>query len=245
MSAGHGTGHADTHTLRFMTDYGDRLAAAVRAAGVKQERLAELAGVSQETISRIVTGDTAEPKTGTWSKIASVLGLTGDELLAGRPPKRVYDAKTRSMVDVEPPPSLPPRTVAQPPPPALTLDTSIADDMPGDDEETPLEAAISAAFDPTKYTRRDLNAAADAARTLFRWAKEGSDPSWAADFLDVARELRHGGEPTTPQMVKDLVIARRMRTPSSDATRAAKKTANEEARRLSEEFDAPSTGKRK
>jgi len=44
-------------------------------------RLAAISGVSQPTISRILTGKTPEPKTGTLRKIAAGLGVSVSELM--------------------------------------------------------------------------------------------------------------------------------------------------------------------
>jgi transcriptional regulator with XRE-family HTH domain len=199
-----------------------RLKAAMAHAGLNQTQLEQKAGLTEGYMSRPLKGERSNMAGERLTRIAKACGvnpvwlMTGDgSMLAPHEPPRELTVER----DTTPPPQM-------------------------HDDETPLERAITAAFDPTRYSRHDLNAAADAARTLHRWAKTGSDPSWARDFLEAAKRMRVEGEPTTPQAVKDRVIAMRLE-PETDATRAAKKATNDEARRLSEQFDEPSTGKRR
>ena len=62
----------------------DRLRQAVRESGKSQSRIACDAGIPEETLSRIVTGDTANPTIGTIVKIAGGLGVTVGWLLGER-----------------------------------------------------------------------------------------------------------------------------------------------------------------
>jgi transcriptional regulator with XRE-family HTH domain len=201
-----------------------RLKAALAHAGLNQQQLEEKCDFKPGYLSRHVSGDRERMDGERMARIAMATGVDVRWLASG-------------IGDM----------VGSHRPAALTQETRVEYDntaIPTGEEETPLERAINAAFDARIYMLRDLNAAAAAARTLHRKAKQGSDPSWARDFLEAARLMRVDGEETTPQAVKDRVIAMRM-DPETDATRAAAKKANEEARRMSEEFDAPSTGRKK
>jgi transcriptional regulator with XRE-family HTH domain len=91
-----------------MSEFGDRLAAALERVGVTGDQLANKAGVDQGTVSRIITGDTKDPKASTWVKLAATLGLTGDELLSGAAPKKSRE----QILAIDP---------------ARTIDASIAD----------------------------------------------------------------------------------------------------------------------
>lgn len=185
----HGNGNADPHTCG-MTEFGDRLAEARAAAGLTQEQLAEQAGVAQETISRIVTGDTAEPKATTWRKLASVFGLTGDELLQGMPPRQEYSPQARRMVARGAAAALP----------ATTIDRTDAPAAPLEDDETPLERAIvhawstATARDPNAYTKAMREDAIAASRDVARLARDGVDLNETARYyLNAARAAHRRG----------------------------------------------------
>jgi SOS-response transcriptional repressor LexA len=65
-------------------DLSSRLRAAIAALGYTQSWVAVRSNVPEETISRIVTGDTKNPQVGTLLKIAPVLGVTVGWLLGER-----------------------------------------------------------------------------------------------------------------------------------------------------------------
>lgn len=75
----------------------ERLRSAIEARGVKQSWLAAEAGIPEETLSRIVTGVTANPKVETLAKIARVLGETVSALI-GEPGYHVPESD-RKMLD--------------------------------------------------------------------------------------------------------------------------------------------------
>src|SRR5689334_19672855 len=62
-------------------DLSARLRTAIAALGYTQSWVALRANVPEETISRLVTGDTKNPQIGTLMKIAPVLGVTVGWLL--------------------------------------------------------------------------------------------------------------------------------------------------------------------
>lgn len=51
------------------------------AAGMSQQRLAELAGVSIRTVSRLELGETRHPREDEFQRIAAALGTTADDLM--------------------------------------------------------------------------------------------------------------------------------------------------------------------
>jgi len=64
-----------------MPDLGERMRMAVDATGRTQEAIAIEAGVPPETLSRIITGDSENPKLGTLKKLARPLGVSVGWLL--------------------------------------------------------------------------------------------------------------------------------------------------------------------
>lgn len=215
----------DTRRMTKKSDpapYALRIKAAMAHASLDATQLEEKCEFGQGFLSRHLSGERQRIDAERLARIAVACGVSNTWLASGL--GEMAPAKPLGVADT--------RTIVR------------DGDAPTGDDETPLERAITAAFDPSKHSRHDLNAAAEAARSLHRLAKEGSDPSWARDFLDAARAMRVERELITPQTVKDRVIAMRM-APSTPASRKAAHDANEEARRLSEAFDAPSTGKRR
>lgn len=151
-----------------MSKFGTALAAAIEASGLTQEQVAESASVSQETISRIVTGDTAEPKTSTWSKLAAVFGLTGDELLRGDTPK----SRTETVID---------RSEA---------------DAPSPSEDDPFKQTLWHAVDRAKHTPEDYENVRKALAEIPRKMKQHADPvTLAREWLDATARLRIAGIP--------------------------------------------------
>src|SRR6185436_1458487 len=65
-------------------DLATRLRQAIDATGETQSRLAARADLPEETISRIVTGQSRNPQVGTLMKIAPVVGVTVGWLLGER-----------------------------------------------------------------------------------------------------------------------------------------------------------------
>ena len=63
------------------TALGRRIAAACALKGWTMTKLADEIDVSRNTITRIVTGDTADPATGIMVKIARALGTTVEALV--------------------------------------------------------------------------------------------------------------------------------------------------------------------
>ena len=58
------------------TAVGRRIAAACALKGISMTTLAERVGVARNTLSRIVTGETADPASGVLVKIAKELGVS-------------------------------------------------------------------------------------------------------------------------------------------------------------------------
>lgn len=195
-----------------------RLDQRLKAMGLRQQDVGATIHVSQSKISRAIKGQSAVFSDEELSAIAGVLDVTpqwllGDEVAVSVPHNR--------EITIE----------REPERPATT------------EEETPLERAITAAFDPTRYSRHDLNAAAESARTLHRLAPDESNPSWAVDFLEAARDLREQRQAVTVQSVKDRVLVRRMRTSRDADERIAQQAQDEAAAELEALRNPPSSGK--
>jgi transcriptional regulator with XRE-family HTH domain len=62
------------------TELGRRIAAACAMKGISMTALADRIGVARNTLSRIVTGETADPASGIMVKIAKELGISLDFL---------------------------------------------------------------------------------------------------------------------------------------------------------------------
>ena len=62
------------------TELGRRIAAGCAMKGISMTTLADRIGVARNTLSRIVTGDTADPASGIMVKIAKELGVSLDFL---------------------------------------------------------------------------------------------------------------------------------------------------------------------
>ena len=73
---------ARKRTTDERTPLGRRIAAACALKGWTMTKLAEEVKVSRNTITRIVTGDTADPATGIMVKIAQALGTSVEALWA-------------------------------------------------------------------------------------------------------------------------------------------------------------------
>jgi transcriptional regulator with XRE-family HTH domain len=70
-------------------DFGSRIRAARRAAGLSQEELARRAGMSLKGMGDIERGDIEDPHYSSLSKIADGLGMSIGELLEEEPPLAV------------------------------------------------------------------------------------------------------------------------------------------------------------
>ena len=62
------------------TELGRRIAAVCAMKGISMTTLADRIGVARNTLSRIVTGETADPASGIMVKIAKELGVSLDFL---------------------------------------------------------------------------------------------------------------------------------------------------------------------
>jgi plasmid maintenance system antidote protein VapI len=76
ISEGWGKGGA----MAERTELGRRIAAACAMKGISMTTLADRIGVARNTLSRIVTGETADPASGIMVKIAKELGVSLDFL---------------------------------------------------------------------------------------------------------------------------------------------------------------------
>ena len=63
------------------TALGRRIAAACALKGITMSTLADRVGIARNTMTRIVTGETADPASGIMVKIARELGVSLDYLL--------------------------------------------------------------------------------------------------------------------------------------------------------------------
>jgi len=63
------------------TALGRRIAAACALKGISMTTLADRVGIARNTMTRIVTGETADPASGIMVKIARELGVSLDDLL--------------------------------------------------------------------------------------------------------------------------------------------------------------------
>jgi transcriptional regulator with XRE-family HTH domain len=63
------------------TALGRRIAAACALKGISMTTLADRVGIARNTMTRIVTGETADPASGIMVKIARELGVSLDYLL--------------------------------------------------------------------------------------------------------------------------------------------------------------------
>lgn len=175
-TARHGGTNAEPHILASMSEFGKALATAIKRAGLVQEQLAELTGLAQETISRIVTGDTAEPKANTWRKIATVFGLNGDELLEGIAPRKIFDQASGTMVDREKSATTEPRVERE--------DTG---PTPEESEEGIDVEALSRAISAEHAAGQWSDAEVERARRFVRETRRMLEPE--ADLRSIARDI--------------------------------------------------------
>lgn len=85
-------------TLVDMETLGKRLKAARLAAGLTQEQLGEIAGVSKQAVSQIENGTTQNPESKTLDPICRALKLSTHYVLTGRGPKSsAVDDHTREL----------------------------------------------------------------------------------------------------------------------------------------------------
>jgi transcriptional regulator with XRE-family HTH domain len=68
------------HLARKKATFADRLAAAREAAGVSQYRLAQLSGISKQTVSKLELGETA-PSWETVQLLAKALGVSCEQFV--------------------------------------------------------------------------------------------------------------------------------------------------------------------
>lgn len=71
---------AATNKSSSVTSTGKRLLAYIRARGISREKLAELAGISANTVYRICAGDRVGT-IGTWMRIADALDCSINDII--------------------------------------------------------------------------------------------------------------------------------------------------------------------
>jgi transcriptional regulator with XRE-family HTH domain len=156
-----------------MESIGDRVRKRRESLRLTQEKLAELSGVAQGTISRIEKGDTTSPDHKTERALARALNTTIEEL-RGESGQNAGDQTS------------PPTKDPMPPAP--------------NEVDSPLESAIGRAFDSNRHSLRDTDAVRAAFRdTAQLQLADGHLMEAVTRWLDAAARLRQRGSRVTTE----------------------------------------------